>query len=248
MEGVLYGLRFPRNTIDLIMICIRTVKFSILINEDSVGFFTGKRGLKQGDLIFPLPFVLCMEYFIRLIGMQIRQNVNFRHHKKCNSMNLVQLSFADDLLIFYENDVESIITIKSSIDMFSSFSGLYPNRSKSEVYFNANNRNNAVILGIMGFHEGCLPIKYLGVPLIPTRLTKNHCNVLIFKITARINHWTTMSLSYAGRLQLINSVLLSMQVYWCSTSLCCQNPLLEEWRLFAGTFSAMGQMGIKKEL
>ncbi|XP_050205599.1 uncharacterized protein LOC126655448 [Mercurialis annua] len=35
-------------------------------------------------------------------------------------------------------------------------------------------------------------------------------------ITTRISHWTTKCLSYAGRLQLVSSVLMSMHIYWCS--------------------------------
>ena len=38
---------------------------------------------------------------------------------------------------------------------------------------------------------------------------------LIEKITAKINHWAVRFLSYARRLQLIQSVLYSIQNYWC---------------------------------
>ena len=34
-------------------------------------------------------------------------------------------------------------------------------------------------------------------------------------IAARINHWATRLLSFAGRLQLIQSVLYSIQKFWC---------------------------------
>jgi hypothetical protein len=39
---------------------------------------------------------------------------------------------------------------------------------------------------------------------------------LVERITARIQLWTSSSLTYAGRLQLIKSVLFSIQVYWAS--------------------------------
>ncbi|GAV93028.1 zf-RVT domain-containing protein, partial [Cephalotus follicularis] len=69
------------------------------------------------------------------------------------------------------------------------------------------------------FRQGALPVKYLGLPLITSRLTKRDCTPLIESILARVNGWTTRSLSYAGRLQLIKSTLASMQVFWCSTFL-----------------------------
>ena len=51
--------------------------------------------------------------------------------------------------------------------------------------------------------------------MITRRLSVGDCAVLIEKITARINSWTSRFLSYAGRLQLIQSVLFSIQNYWC---------------------------------
>ncbi|GAV92977.1 hypothetical protein CFOL_v3_36355, partial [Cephalotus follicularis] len=67
------------------------------------------------------------------------------------------------------------------------------------------------------FNTASLPIKYLGLPLITSRLTKQDCEPLLTKILARANSWISRSLSYAGRLQLIRSTLASMHVYWCST-------------------------------
>ncbi|GAV69154.1 hypothetical protein CFOL_v3_12655, partial [Cephalotus follicularis] len=64
-----------------------------------------------------------------------------------------------------------------------------------------------------------LPIKYLGLPLIATRLSKQDCAPLTEKILVIANSWVSTSLSYTGRLQLIKSTLSSMQVYWCSTFL-----------------------------
>ena len=51
--------------------------------------------------------------------------------------------------------------------------------------------------------------------MITKRLSAADCTLLIEKITARINCWTSKLLSYAGRLQLIQSVLFSIQNYWC---------------------------------
>ncbi|GAV59835.1 hypothetical protein CFOL_v3_03366, partial [Cephalotus follicularis] len=61
--------------------------------------------------------------------------------------------------------------------------------------------------------------KYLSLPLIISRLTKQHCAPLIEKIQARVNSWATKTLSYTGRLQLIKSTLASLQVFWSSTLL-----------------------------
>ncbi|GKB12253.1 hypothetical protein Tco_0846176, partial [Tanacetum coccineum] len=72
------------------------------------------------------------------------------------------------------------------------------------------------ILDIMPFREGSLPVRYLGVPLISKRLYIKDCLLLIDKAKKRILDWKNKSLSFAGRLQLIKSVISSMQVYWAS--------------------------------
>ena len=63
---------------------------------------------------------------------------------------------------------------------------------------------------------GSLPVKYLGVPLITTRLSYSACKPLVDSITARISSWTAKFLTFAGRLQLIKSVLCSIQSFWNS--------------------------------
>nr|GEV98760.1 reverse transcriptase domain, reverse transcriptase zinc-binding domain protein [Tanacetum cinerariifolium] len=64
--------------------------------------------------------------------------------------------------------------------------------------------------------RGRLPVKYLGVLLVPSRLIYKDCKELIEKVDGRINDWKNKSLSIAGRLQLIHSVISSLHVYWAS--------------------------------
>ena len=55
-----------------------------------------------------------------------------------------------------------------------------------------------------------------GPPLLSSRLTVADCNPLLLKIDKRIAGWEGMALSYAARVQIIKSVLLSLSLYWSS--------------------------------
>lgn len=97
---------------------------------------------------------------------------------------------------------------------FSEASRLETSTDKSEVIFGGVQeevRNQ--IVEVTGFKIGKLPMKYLGIPLSPNKLTKKECQQLVEKITSRIRGWMRKRLSYAGIIQLINSILLNMHIY-----------------------------------
>nr|GEU72212.1 RNA-directed DNA polymerase, eukaryota, reverse transcriptase zinc-binding domain protein [Tanacetum cinerariifolium] len=63
----------------------------------------------------------------------------------------------------------------------------------------------------MPFRKGNLPIRYLGIPLASRRIKASDCKVLIDAVKNKINDWRNRSLSFARRLQLISSILSSLQ-------------------------------------
>ncbi|GJV67697.1 putative RNA-directed DNA polymerase [Tanacetum coccineum] len=178
---------------------------------------TGKRDLRQGDPISPYLFTLVMEILTLILKKRVRLSDSFRFHKNCEELNIINVCFADDLFLFARGDVNSAKVIMDSLDEFKAVSGLVPSIPKSTAYFcNVLNHVKIGILNIMPFSEGDLPVKYLGVSLISSRLLNKYCKILVEKARNRIGDWKNKSLSFAGRLQLCTSVISSMQVYWAS--------------------------------
>ncbi|KAG7548101.1 Ribonuclease H domain [Arabidopsis suecica] len=64
------------------------------------------------------------------------------------------------------------------------------------------------------FEVGQLPVRYLGLPLVTKRLTAADYVPLLEQIKKRIASWTSRFLSFAGRLNLISSVLGSICNFW----------------------------------
>ncbi|XP_022040145.1 uncharacterized protein LOC110942657 [Helianthus annuus] len=217
LKGILRGFGFHPTMIHWIMLCVSTTSYSVCVNGEVHGFFKGSRGLRQGDPVSPYLFTLVMEVLTAILQHTVRIDNSFKFHNKCERQQIVNLCFADDLFIFAKGEIASARCIMKALDSFSKMSGLLPSVQKSTVFFsNVPSYVKAAILNLMPFKEGSLPVKYLGVPLISTRLLQKDCLLLLEKLENRIMHWRNKLLSFAGRLQLINSVLSSMHIYWSS--------------------------------
>ncbi|GKB10952.1 hypothetical protein Tco_0844875 [Tanacetum coccineum] len=114
------------------------------------------------------------------------------------------------------------------MDEFKHVSGLTPSLPKSTAYFcNVLNHIKLSILSVLPFEEGRLPVKYLGVPLVSSRLMIRDCKELIEKVQNRVQDWKNKSLSIAGRLQLIRSVVGSMHIFWASVFIIPNRVLID---------------------
>nr|GEW53420.1 ribonuclease H-like domain, reverse transcriptase, RNA-dependent DNA polymerase [Tanacetum cinerariifolium] len=111
---------------------------------------------------------------------------------------------------FHETMVKWIMkaasVLRRGLDEFCLSSGLRPNMPKSTVYF--------------------------GIPLDANRIIKSDCTGLLDKVRKRVKDWRYKSLSFARRLQLIASVLSSLNVFWASMFILPQGVCEEIDKIF----------------
>jgi len=205
----------PSQYVNWIRECISSPSYSISLNGSLVGYFHGRKGLRQGDPISPYLFVLAMEILSLLLEENTYGNPSFGFHPKCANLKLNHLCFADDLLIFSATTLNSVRFIKDVMVEFESLSGLRANPAKSNIFcVGITDAEKGKLMNFLQIREGHLPIRYLGVPLISKKLSAADYEVLVSRISDRIDSWLSKHLTFAGRLQLISSVLCSLQVFW----------------------------------
>jgi hypothetical protein len=93
-------------------------------------------------------------------------------------------------------------------------SGLKINFNKSEVILiNGDERKNIQIAELFNCEIGIFPIKYLGVPVSPSRLHVKDCKTIVEKNAKKLGVWKGGCMSIAGRTTMINSSLSSTTIY-----------------------------------
>ncbi|XP_062089424.1 uncharacterized protein LOC133795956 [Humulus lupulus] len=153
LEEMMKAFGFPSKILQLIMVCVKTPKFSLMINGNLHGFFSSNRGLRQGDPISPLLFVLCMEYLNRILK-KVSRNEKFRFHDRCEDFQLTHMS-----------------------------SGLQINSTKTEIICRGMEEEVVQrVIQVSKFKEGKFPFKYLGIPINAKGISARDCDTLIDKM------------------------------------------------------------------
>jgi reverse transcriptase-like protein len=180
--SLLQGLKFPKAFITWIRRCVETASFSLSLNGGYSESFRGRRGVKQGDPLSPLLFVISMEYLSRLVSLAFQQK-KLDYHTKCRATRIQCLLFADDLLMFCKANQKSLQGVKAVLSDFGAVSGLSINPAKSQAYFSRMEQSTIdSLLGILQVQRGILPVSYLGLPISGTSWTTLTCQKLVDKL------------------------------------------------------------------
>ncbi|XP_062113035.1 uncharacterized protein LOC133824177 [Humulus lupulus] len=172
-----------------------------------------------------------MEYLTQSLQLAAQDSA-FRFHPMCKSLKLLSLCFADDLILFCKGSLSAVRVLKIALEEFSSATGLHINTSKSHIFFGeVSAADRQTIAAEIQLTEGTFPLKYLGVP---TKWKHEDYDIIIQKIKMWLHTWASRHLSFAGRIQLIHSVLFGLRNYWMSIFVLPQSIIKEVEKLCRG--------------
>lgn len=156
-------------------------------------------------------FVLAMDILSKKLDLAVRAD-RFIPHPRCHVPLVTHLSFADDVLIFFDGSERSVEGILEVLNSFYLDSGLQLSLAKSRIFLDGNNQSLiASLASTFQITLGSFPVRYLGLPLLPHKMRPRDFQPLLDKVRFRFTSWSNRHLSYAGRLQLIQSVIYELE-------------------------------------
>jgi hypothetical protein len=177
-------------------------RFSVLVNGSPAGFFSSSCGLRQGDPLSPLLFVVVMEALSKMLSVSVNRGLFLGFStgsRNSEAVHISHLLFADDTLVFCGANPDHLRYLRVCFLAFEGVSGLKVNLSKSELVPVGNVVGVEGLAGILGCRVSSLPLKYLGLPLGASFKAKPIWNGVIEKIDRRLASWKQMYLSKRGR-------------------------------------------------
>lgn len=185
---------------------------AVLLNGVAGKTFHCKRGVRQGDPLSPLLFVLAAD----LLQSILNKATQLGHLKlpiPAPSPHFPIIQYADDTLIVLEASAPQLFFLRGILQSFSDSTGLRVNYSKSMmVPINLNNERLVHLARTFGCQTGSFPFTYLGLPMGLTKPKVDDFLPLISKCEKRLS-FISPFLNQAGRLELTNSVLTALPTY-----------------------------------
>ncbi|CAL1359850.1 unnamed protein product [Linum trigynum] len=195
--------------------CLRSASFSVLMNGNPLGYFSPSRGLRQGDPLSPLLFVLCTEGFAAFLRRAIAEKRLAGVKVAPRAPRISHLFFVDDSYLFLRGTLQECENLIEVLNEYEELSGQRVNLAKSAVCFSKNiampdQEFLAAVLGVgaVGVHD-----KYLGLPSLIDRSKMETLRYLEEKLLARLQGWKQRTLSWAARETLIKSIALALPLH-----------------------------------
>lgn len=191
---------------------LSTASSRIILNGHQGPPIRHMRGVRQGDSLSPMLFILAMDVLHRLFAKASRDDV-------LRPLPLTEVKYqcnlyADDVILFIKPSVQEARAVKEILRVFGEASGLKTNLSKCSItpIYGGEDILEEVV-SVLGCQVQEFPIHYLGLPLSTKKTTKAYVHEIVEAMARKLppSHGSLMARS--GRLVWIKSVLRAVPVY-----------------------------------
>ncbi|KAA3489038.1 reverse transcriptase [Gossypium australe] len=232
VEKVMKKMGFDKGWVDMVMKCVSSVSYSVIINGFASTCFRPHRGLRQGDPLSPFLFLFCGEGLSSLMRLAKAENIIKVVKASRSRPAIFHLLFADDCILFAEATERDAISLKQILMEYKQNSGQCVNFKKSTIFFSTNTqeRERMAVSQVLKVRRSIDIERYLGLPSMVGKRKRSCFQNLKDRFKQRIDNWSTRFLSQGGKEVFIKAVLQAIPTFpmTCFLSL---NLFLKIWRV-----------------
>ncbi|KAA3461536.1 reverse transcriptase [Gossypium australe] len=225
---------FQKESVAIIMQCITSVSYFVIVNGKRGETFKPTKGLRQGDLLSLFLFLICSEGLSALMKISLHDGL-IKWAKASRSVT----PLTHDYILFGEATSNGAQILKGILKEYETCLGQCVNFENSTVFYSSNtsNDNRVLISRLLGVQYSNDPEKYLGLLTMVGRKRKTSFLGLKDRVNKRIDGWSTRFPSQGGKEIFIKSVLQAIPtiiakfwwqkgygrwgIHWCEWSHLC---------------------------
>jgi hypothetical protein len=203
---------FPHRFREWVLALFITSTSRVLLNGVAGPPILHGRGLRQGDPLSQLLFVLGIDPFSQILEQAT--TLGLLHKIRGRGSILRTSLYADDAAVFIAPFKEDIKNFAEILGHFGLVTGLHTNFEKSSVVpIRCGGIDLDVILEGVPAARTSFPMRYLGLPLSVRSLRRVDFQFLEDKCASKLPTWNGKFITTAGRTALIKSVIASQAIY-----------------------------------
>ncbi|XP_026383814.1 uncharacterized protein LOC113279336 [Papaver somniferum] len=172
---------------------------NFLLKGKTTDLFKSQKGIRQDDPISPFIFILVAKILSLMLKKAASDNLISGFKVSQNGTTISHLQFADDLVVFLNDDELQVQNLKHILTVFEMISGLKVNYRKSTMVGLGQLHNGEVFADSFGCSSSQLPMNYLEFVKEGTLLTVRNGNNIHFWEDV----WDNEILDVANLLQVI---------------------------------------------
>ena len=206
------------NFVPIFDVLYKGLRSQVIVNGRTIDGYSILKGVKQGDALSCILFIMCMEPLIR----NIKQNVTIsRIESRLLPIVIPKVySFADDISVMTKNNGLALQEVFTEYELFTKISGLQLNAAKTEILcFNKErNSDQPFVITYQGVRHQLRAkeqIKINGILFQQEMESMEDANVAqaIESMERLLLSWSTRRLTLLGRIIIIKTFAISKLIY-----------------------------------
>jgi hypothetical protein len=191
---------------------LQSARTKVLINGSAGMPFSHGKGLRQGDPISPLLFVIAMDVLSALFraaeNAGVLTGLSAMGHRHRVSL------YADDVVIFARPVEAEVQVVRGILDFFGGASGLRVNYGKSSIVpIHCSEEALESVALSLPCPVTSMPCTYLGLPLAIRKLQRSDLLPVVDKLASKLSAWKARLLTLEGRATYVQVVMTASIIY-----------------------------------